>query len=93
VKIRLKSNLDLGGPFKDGVLEWEAEEVTLRAVLLELSERSGVPLIESNTGEVNPLDYSISVNGCEHSMLPNRLDARLPADSEIHVKVILSGGG
>jgi len=93
MKIRLKSNLDLGGPFQDGVLEVEAQKTTLRSVLLELSERSGVPFIESHTGEVNPLDYSITLDGCEYSMLPGRLDASIAADAELNVKVIMSGGG
>jgi hypothetical protein len=93
MKIKLKSNLDLGGPFKDGILELKAEETTLRSILLELSERSGVPFIESDKGDVNPLDYAISVDGCEYSMLPDRLDTRILADSELKIEVIISGGG
>ena len=93
MKIKLKSNLDLEGPFKEGILELEAEETTLRSVLLELSERSGVPFIESDKGEVNPLDFAISVDGCEYSMLPGRLDTKLVKDSELNVEVIMSGGG
>jgi hypothetical protein len=92
VKITLKSNLDLQGPFKRGLLELEATEVTLRAVLLELADKSGVPFIEGN-GEVNPLDYSILVDGREYSMLPDRLDTKLVKDSELMVEVIMSGGG
>jgi hypothetical protein len=92
VKITLKSNLDLQGPFKEGFLELENEEVTLRSVLLELAEKSGVPFIEAN-GEVNPLDYSILVDGCEYSMLRDRLDTKLIKDSELVVEVIMSGGG
>jgi hypothetical protein len=93
VKIKLKSNLDLQGPFKEGFLELETEEVTLRSVLLELAEKSGVPFIEAGKGEVNPLDYYISVDGCEYSMLPDRLDTKLVKDSELMVEVIMSGGG
>ena len=92
MKIKLKSNLDLQGPFKEGFLELEAKEVTLRSVLLELAEKSGVPFIEAS-GEVNPLDYSISVDGWEYSMLPDRLDTKLVKDSELMVEVIMSGGG
>jgi hypothetical protein len=93
MKITLKSNLDLQGPFKEGFLELETEEVTLRSVLIELAEKSGVPFIEAGKGEVNPLDYSISVDGCEYSMLPDRLDTKLVKDSELMVEVIMSGGG
>ncbi len=92
MKITLKSNLDLEGPFKEGLLELETEETTLRSVLLELAQRSGVPFIESD-GEVNPLDYAISVDGCEYSMLPGRLDTKLVKDSELVVEVIMFGGG
>jgi hypothetical protein len=93
VKIKLKSNLDLQGPFKEGFLELETEEVTLRSVLLELAEKSGVPFIECGKGDVNPLDYSISVDGREYSMLPERLDTKLVKDCELIVEVIMSGGG
>ena len=93
MKIKLKSNLDLEGPFKDGILELEAQETTLRSVLLELAEKSGVPFIEPDKEEVNPLDYAISVDGCEYSMLPGRLDTKLVKDSELMVEVIMSGGG
>lgn len=93
MKITLKSNLDLEGPFKEGFLELETEEVTLRAVLIELAERSGVPFIESGKGDVNPLDYSISVDGREYSMLLDRLDTKLVKDCELMVEVIMSGGG
>lgn len=93
MKITLKSNLDLQGPFKEGFLVLEAKEVTLRSVLLELAEKSGVPFIESGKGDVNPLDYSISVDGCEYSMLPGRLDTKLVKDFELVVEVIMSGGG
>ena len=71
----------------------KTDEVTLRSVLLELAERSGVPFIEIDKGDVNPLDYSISVDGCEYSMLPDRLDTKLVKDSELMVEVIMSGGG
>ena len=93
MKIKLKSNLDLQGPFKEGLLELEAEETTLRSVLIELAEKSGVPFIEPGRGEVNPLDYSISVDGCEYSMLPGRLNTKLVKNSELVVEVIMSGGG
>jgi hypothetical protein len=93
MKIKLKSNLDLGGPFKDGFLELETEETTLRYVLLELAKRSGVPFIESDKADVDPLDYAISVDGCEYSMLPDRLDTKIVKDSELMVEVIMSGGG
>jgi len=93
MKIKLKSNLDLAGPFKEGILELEAEEITLRSVLIQLSESSGVPFIEPGKGDVNPLDYAISVDGCEYSMLPDRLDTRLLTDSELKIEVIISGGG
>ena len=93
MKITLNSNLDLEGPFKEGFLELDAEETTLRAVLIELAERSGVPFIESGKGDVNPLDYSLSVDGREYSMLPGRLDTKLVKDSELNVEVIMSGGG
>jgi hypothetical protein len=92
MRIKLKSNLDLQGPFKEGLLELEGNEVTLRAVLVELADKSGVPFIEAN-GEVNPLDYAISLDGCEYSMLPDRLDTKLVRDSELMVEVIMSGGG
>ena len=92
MKIKLKSNLDLEGPFKEGFLELEAGEVTLRAVLIELAEKSGVPFIEPN-GEVNPLDYAISLDGREYSLLPERLDTKLVKDSELMVEVIMTGGG
>jgi hypothetical protein len=92
VKIKLKSNLDLQGPFKEGFLELETEKTTLRAVLIELAERSGVPFIESN-GDVNPLDYAISLDGREYSLFPDRLDTKLVKDSELMVEVIMSGGG
>ncbi len=93
MKIKLKSNMDFGGPFQDGVLELDAEETTLRSLLIELSERIGVPLLEEDNGEVNPLDYAISLNGCDCSMLPERLETRLSTDSELKVEVIMSGGG
>jgi hypothetical protein len=93
MKITLKSNLDFAGPFREGFLELEAEKITLRSVLLDLAERTGVPFIESDKGDVNPLDYAISVDGCEYSMLPDRLDTRLLADSELMIEVIISGGG
>jgi hypothetical protein len=93
MKIKLKSNLDLEGPFRDGILELAAQETTLRSVLLDLAEKSGVPFIEPDKEDVNPLDYAISVDGCEYSMLPDRLDTKLVKDCELMVEVIMSGGG
>ena len=93
MKIKIKSNLDLEGPFKEGFLESPSEEVTLRSVLVELAEKSGVPFIEPDKGEVNPLDYAIFVDGVEHSMLQGRLDKKLAKDFELVVEVVMSGGG
>ncbi len=93
MKIKLKSNMDFAGPFQDGFLELETEETTVRSLLLDLSERIGVTFIEADKGEINPLDYAISVNGCDCSMLPDRLDTKISADSELKIEVIMSGGG
>ena len=92
MKIKLKSNLDLQGPFKEGFLELEVKEVTLRVVLMELAEKSGVPFVEVS-GEVNPFDYAISLDGREYSLLPDRLDTKIVKDSDLLVEVIMTGGG
>lgn len=70
----------------------EAEEITLRSVLLTLAEKSGVPFIEAG-GDVNPLDFAILLDGRESSLLPDRLDTKIVNDSELAVEVIMTGGG
>ncbi len=96
MRITLKSNFEVGvgGLFKDGYIEMPGDAVTLRQVLDELSRRSGtMEIIRHATREVNPEDFSISVNGHEHPFLPQRLETKLKEGDVVNVMITVFGGG
>ncbi len=92
MRITLKSNMGLGGPFSAGVMELGGEEASLRAILNEISKRCGVEFVDPKTGEVKSV-YDVSVNGREYWLLPNRLDTELHNEVDVKVDVIMLGGG
>lgn len=89
MKVRLKSNFDLGAE----VLEVEGHSVTLRELLERLSRiGQGFDFINPRTGEVDDF-VVVSVNGREHDFIPGRLEALLAEGDEVGIAVQSFGGG
>lgn len=93
MKIKLKSNVDLGGPFREGEMELKSETVTLRDLLNEISSRCGASVIDPKIGEVDPNNYMVFVNKREHWLLPKGLNTNLFNGEEVEVHITMLGGG
>ena len=93
MRIILKSNMKLGGPFTSGALELGSEEIMLRGILDELSKSCGLEFVDPNRGEVNHEDYAVYVNGREYWLLPSRLDTKLHNEDEVKIDIVILGGG
>lgn len=61
-----------------GQAELEVQIPTLKKVLMEVSEKNRIPLLDTETGEVHS-DFKIYLNGIDHERLPenrNRVKER-----------------
>ncbi len=93
MKFILKSNIDFGGPFREGWIELKGEKVTLKSLLNEISERCSFKFFDPKSGEIASYIYGLSVNGCEYLRLPNGLDTELENGIEVEVNLSMLGGG
>lgn len=93
MRIVLRSNIELGGPFDKGILEAGDNEATLRDVLEEISKDCGLRFIDPDKGDIDPQDYAVSVNGREYWLLQNGLDIKLRNEDEVKVDIVILGGG
>ncbi|MBI4330521.1 MAG: MoaD/ThiS family protein [Chloroflexi bacterium] len=95
MKIVLKSNFEVAGIFARGYIEMPGDDITLRRLLDELSGRTGgtMEIVSPRTREVNPEDFSVSLNGLEYPFLPRRLDTLLKEGDVVDVMITVLGGG
>ncbi len=95
MRIVLKSNFEVNGIFEKGYIDMAGDETNLRHLIDELSRRSGgsMEIISPKTREINPEDFSISLNGMEYPFLPQRLDTRLKERDVVDVMITVLGGG
>lgn len=93
--IILKSNFDVAGIFEKGHIELDGSDVTLRQLLDQLSRQTKgtMELVSPKTKEVNPEDFSVSLNGMEYPFLPGRLETRLKEGDVVEVSITVLGGG
>ena len=97
MKIILETNFGQGWKIKDGDVEIANVQSTLRTLLEELSGKSGgqATFIDSETDEVDPDEYLITVNGGSWEFLPERLETKLNQDDRISItkSIEMLGGG
>ncbi len=95
MRIVLKSNFDVAGIFEKGYVELDGSDVTLRQLLDHLSRQTKgtMELISPKTREVNPEDFSVSLNGMEYPFLPGRLETKLKDGDVAEVSITVLGGG
>lgn len=96
VKIRLKFlNLDVTiKDFRLGEINLEADTVTLRTLLQELTRKSGgrVELIDPQSGAFNE-EYIALVNRREFESLPQGLETELNDGDEVDIGLTILTGG
>jgi len=75
-----------------GQAELEVQIPTLKKVLMEVSEKNRVPLLDPETGEVHS-DFKIYLNGIDHERLPERIETELKNGDLVEVNFIMLAGG
>ena len=75
-----------------GQVELDAEPPTLKEVLLGLSKKSGIPILDSDASEVHS-DFKIYLNGIEYERLPESLETALKNGDQVEVNLIVLAGG
>jgi hypothetical protein len=75
-----------------GQVDLDAEPPTLKEVLLGLSKRSGIPILDSYASEVHS-DFKIYLNGMEYESLSCRLETGLKNGDRVEVNLIVLAGG
>jgi hypothetical protein len=75
-----------------GQLELDVEIPTLRRVLLGLSKRNRIPILDSDASDVHS-DFKIYLNGIEYEGLPERLETGLQNGDQVEVNLIVLAGG
>jgi hypothetical protein len=75
-----------------GQLELDIETPTLKKVLVELSKRNRIPLLDPDACEVHS-DFKIYLNGIEYERLPDRIDTELRNGDQVEVNLIMLAGG
>jgi len=61
-------------------------------VLLGLSKKSGIPILDSDASEVHS-DFKIYLNGMEYESLSGRLETGLKNGDRVEVNLIVLAGG
>lgn len=93
MQVALKSNFDVAGVFSQGAVQVE-EGTTLRNLLVHLSERTRLSLIDLKNGQVNATDYEIAINGKGYQFWwPHGLDQPLSEGDEVQILLMPLGGG
>jgi hypothetical protein len=92
MQVVLKSNFDAAGLFSRGSIDVQ-EGIDMRALLELLSRQCRLHFIDPGSGEVNAVDFTITLNGNEHPFWPQGLSTLLCGGDEVCVLVIPLGGG
>jgi hypothetical protein len=75
-----------------GQLELDVDTPTLKKVLLGLSKRNRIPILDSDASEVHS-DFKIYLNGTEYESLPEKLETGLKNGDQVEVNLIVLAGG
>jgi hypothetical protein len=75
-----------------GQLDLDVETPTLKKVLLGLSKRNRIPILDSDASEVHN-DFKIYLNGIEYESLPEKLETGLKNGDQVEVNLIVLAGG
>ena len=75
-----------------GQLELDVETPTLKKVLLGLSKRNRIPILDSDASDIHS-DFKIYLNGIEYERLPESLETALKNGDQVEVNLIVLAGG
>ena len=75
-----------------GQLDLDVETPTLKKVLLGLSKKNRIPILNSDASEVHS-DFKIYLNGIEYESLPEKLETGLKNGDQVEVNLIVLAGG
>jgi hypothetical protein len=75
-----------------GQAEIDVQNPTLKKVLMEVSQKNTVPLLDPETDEVHS-DYKVYLNGIDHEVLPERIETKLRSGDLVEVNLIMLAGG
>ena len=75
-----------------GQLDLDVETPTLKKVLLGLSKRNRIPILDSDASDVHS-DFKIYLNGIEYESLPEKLETGLKNGDQVEVNLIVLAGG
>ena len=97
MKVKVDSNFEIRGIFGSSEVELEGGEATLRDLLEVLSQMCGgrIVFVDPQTGEVDPDDFGIHVNGSSFQLLPQKVNTRLHDGDRVSLTMYLAplGGG
>jgi hypothetical protein len=92
MRIVLKSNFSLGGPFSAGEIVLEEEDISLRYLLGLIGRDSSLHIIDEKNGEVDST-FEIYVNEREYWIQQDSLDYRLRDGDEVDIRLVMFAGG
>lgn len=92
MRIVLKSNFSLGGPFSEGEIVLKEEDMSLRDLLGLVGRNSSLHIIDEKNGEVDST-FEIYVNEREYWIQPDSLDYKLHDGDEVDIRLVMFAGG
>ena len=92
MRIVLKSNFSLGGPFSEGEIILKEEDMSLRDLLGLVGRNSSLHIIDEKNGEVDST-FEIYVNEREYWIQPDSLDYRLRDGDVVDIRLVIFAGG
>lgn len=87
VKVMVETNFNIIGVFSKEQVELQLPNVTLQVLLKDLSRRWGrsFDFIDPETGELDPDDCEVLINGTAYKFLPDGLETRLKDDDSVTI--------
>ncbi len=92
MRIVLKSNFSLSGPFSEGEIVLKEEDMSLRELLGLVGSNSSLHIVDEKNGEVDST-FEIYVNEREYWIQPDSLDYRLRDGDEVDIRLVMFAGG
>ena len=97
MKLLLRTNLDLQSASSGTIIELELQEVILKDILAKIADnyQTGKPIFDADTNEIDPVEFSVLLNGTHYEFLPAKLLTPLSEGDQIQVYrwLGLVGGG
>jgi hypothetical protein len=87
VKVMVETNFDIIGEFSKDEVELQLPSATLRVLLKELSRRWGgdSTFIDPQTGELDPIECEVLINGTAYGFLPHGMETRLKDEDNVTI--------